>query len=164
MAIEKRIEKEFYARPSVEVAQNIIGKGIIRHLDGRTVRGIVTEVAAWEGETDNKYHGLRYAPGFIGISKRFGKYVMLIGTEAEDIPSCITFIGAMVTDKKSPRHVQGAGNFTDLFHIDDTFDSVPIYRNDRLYIVSGSPAIQTILKRDKTAVPDNCRGYFYLKK
>jgi 3-methyladenine DNA glycosylase Mpg len=163
MAVDQILGHEFYARPSLTVARELLGKKIVRRWKGDEIRGVIKEVAAWHGETESKHPGLRYAPGEIGISKRFGQQVMLISTDRTDIASCVTLIAAELLDGGKPVLYQGPGKIAKALHIDEGFDRVKVYDNGMLSIVESGIPEQEVLKRSSKNIPANCKGYFYIQ-
>lgn len=51
-----RLGNDFYLRDVLEVAPALIGTWLCRKLDGQTLRGRITEVEAYRGETDTACH------------------------------------------------------------------------------------------------------------
>lgn len=54
------LTREFYARPTLEVARDLIGKVLVRHARTRETAGVIVEVEAYIGEGDPACHA---APG-----------------------------------------------------------------------------------------------------
>ena len=51
---------EFYARPTLDVAREIVGKVLVHEVRGRRTAGVVVEAEAYIGEDDPACHA---APG-----------------------------------------------------------------------------------------------------
>ena len=52
--------RAFYVRPTLEVARDLLGRTLCRRLpDGRTLRGLITEVEAYDGPEDRASHAFR---------------------------------------------------------------------------------------------------------
>ena len=163
MSIDNKLGRDFFAKPAVDVAYGLLGREIVRRFNGAEVKGVITEVSAWEGTTLSSSDGMRYAPGTIGVSTKFGKHLLDIATELKDVSSCITLIAAEFDWNGKKQVVQGPGNVTKALNIDRVFDQQKIYDNPNIYIVGGQMPAQEVLKREKKGVPANCKGYFYLK-
>jgi DNA-3-methyladenine glycosylase len=52
----KPLSEDFYSRPTVTVARELLGMRLVRILDGVRVAGIITETEAYVGETDLASH------------------------------------------------------------------------------------------------------------
>ena len=52
--------RDFYARPTLDVAHDLVGKVLVRTAAGRTTAGLIVEVEAYIGESDPACHA---APG-----------------------------------------------------------------------------------------------------
>ena len=67
----KTLDYFFYQRDTVEVARQLLGKIIVRKLNGKLLKGIITETEAYSSENDPASHA------FSGKTKRneamFGK-------------------------------------------------------------------------------------------
>lgn len=56
------INKEFYNRSAVDVAKDLLGKVLVREVDGKILKGKIVETEAYIGESDkacNAYNGRR---------------------------------------------------------------------------------------------------------
>lgn len=56
---EKRLPREFYARNTVQVARDLLGKTLVRKIGKRTVSGIITETEAYRHRDDPASHAFR---------------------------------------------------------------------------------------------------------
>jgi DNA-3-methyladenine glycosylase len=164
MSIDTKLGRDFFAKPAVDVAYGLLGREIVRRFNGTDVKGVIVEVSAWEGTTPSSSDGMRYAPGTIGVSTKFGKHLLDIATELKDVSSCVTLIAAEFDWNGKKQVVQGPGLVTAALKIDRSFDQQKIYENPNVYIIGGHMPAQDVLKRDKKGVPANCKGYFYLKR
>ncbi|MBA3753650.1 MAG: DNA-3-methyladenine glycosylase [Nitrospira sp.] len=52
----RKLTRSFYRRPAVEVAQDLIGKTIVRRIDGNLLRARIVETEAYIGEHDLACH------------------------------------------------------------------------------------------------------------
>jgi DNA-3-methyladenine glycosylase len=54
--VDQILPASFYERPVVEVARDLLGKKLVRIIDGRRVAGMICETEAYDGETDQACH------------------------------------------------------------------------------------------------------------
>lgn len=55
----QRLERNFYERDTLTVARELLGKRLVRQLDGRRVSGRIVEVEAYIGREDKACHAAR---------------------------------------------------------------------------------------------------------
>ena len=53
------VPRSFYARDTVEVAQDLLGKILVRKINGSTISGIITETEAYKYKDDEASHAFR---------------------------------------------------------------------------------------------------------
>lgn len=160
--LEQKLGQEFYARAPQYVAQELLGRQIVRLFDKGEVRGIIKEVSAWDGQTNSASEGMTNAPGIISVSTKFGKNLMDIATGVEGSYSCITIVAAEFDWLGNGHTLQGPGNVTQALKIDRSFDGTPIFNNNLVYIVGEKIEPQDVKTRNKKNVPSNCQGFFYI--
>lgn len=94
------LDREFYARPTLTVAEELLGKCLVRQVDGATLVGRIVEVEAYIGEDDPACHArfgrtdrnsVMYGRGgFSYIYFIYGMYNMFnIVTEREGFPAAV---------------------------------------------------------------------------
>lgn len=54
-----RLSREFYARNTVEVARDLLGKTLVRRIGKKTISGIITETEAYRHSDDPASHAFR---------------------------------------------------------------------------------------------------------
>ena len=59
MLMQKMLKKEFFERPTLTVARDLIGKFIVRKVNGKTIALMVTETEAYDGHHDKASHAHR---------------------------------------------------------------------------------------------------------
>lgn len=80
-----RLSREFYSGNTVETAQNLLGKVLVRQWKGRFLAGRITETEAYIGRCDKACHAYHYrrtartetlflAPGHAYIYLIYGMY------------------------------------------------------------------------------------------
>jgi DNA-3-methyladenine glycosylase len=125
----KPLPREFYARETVTVAKELLGKYLVYN---RQILKI-TETEAYCGTRDKACHGawrrkescesLWGAPGHLYVYLTYGLYYMLnIVTEKESYPAAVLIRG---TDK-----INGPGKLTKFLKIDKSWDGRDITRGD----------------------------------
>lgn len=94
------LPKEFYTRPTLTVARELIGARLVRFLDGVKLVGLITETEAYIGETDLACHAkagltprtaIMYGPpGHAYVYFTYGNHWMLnVVTEKEGFPAAV---------------------------------------------------------------------------
>ena len=96
-----RLSQDFYAGDTVAIAQALLGKLLVRRLDGQLLAGRITETEAYIGRCDKACHAYNYrrtprtetlfrAPGHAYIYRIYGMYHCLnFVTEPEGEPAAV---------------------------------------------------------------------------
>lgn len=96
-----RLSREFYNGDTVETAQKLLGKYLVRMLDGEALAGRITETEAYVGRCDKACHAYQYRktertstlfmePGHAYIYLIYGMYSCLnFVTEPEGEPAAV---------------------------------------------------------------------------
>lgn len=96
-----RLSREFYNGDTVQIAQNLLGKYLVRVLDGQLLAGRITETEAYIGRCDKACHAYNYRrtertstlfgpPGHAYIYFIYGMYHCLnFVTEPEGEPAAV---------------------------------------------------------------------------
>lgn len=96
----KNLDREFFARDTLEVARDLIGQYVVRNMDGYLLAGRIVEVEAYIGEDDPACHArfgptnrnrVMYGPGgFSYVYFIYGMYNMLnIVSDREGFPAAV---------------------------------------------------------------------------
>ena len=104
-----RLERQFYDRPTVLVARELLGKRLVRIEAGERLAGIIVEAEAYRGEEDLACHAhvgytprtrvLYGPPGHAYVYFTYGNYWMLnFVAEPEGFPAAILIRGIMPTE------------------------------------------------------------------
>lgn len=91
---------DFYARPTLSVARDLLGARLVRILDGVRLAGLITETEAYIGETDLACHAragktartrvMYGSPGRAYVYFNYGMHWMLnVVTEREGFPAAV---------------------------------------------------------------------------
>ena len=101
----EKLDREFYDRDTVTVARDLLGKLLVRELDGHRLVGRITETEAYVGPIDKACHAYNYKrtprtetlfspPGTAYIYLIYGMYHCLnFVTEAEGTPCAVLIRG-----------------------------------------------------------------------
>ena len=98
--MRERIAREFYARPTLTVARELLGQRMVRRLNGERLAGRIVEVEAYIGATDRSSHArsgktarnaaMFGAPGHAYVYLIYGMYHCLnLVTEADGFPAAV---------------------------------------------------------------------------
>lgn len=135
--MKKILETEFFERPVLEVAPDLLGKFLVGKISGREFALEINEVEAYDGEKDLGCHAAK------GRSKRndvlygdagvfyvylcYGMYWMLnVVTDKREYPSAVLIRGA--------GEYSGPGKLTRGLNIDGAFHGLQARRSSRLWI------------------------------
>src|SRR5215475_8310911 len=96
----KRLPRDFYDRPTLDVARDLIGQVLVHHHRGIRTSGVIVEVEAYIGESDPACHAacgptkrnapLYGPPGFSYVYLNYGiHHLMNVVTEAKGSPAAV---------------------------------------------------------------------------
>jgi DNA-3-methyladenine glycosylase len=94
------LSRDFYARPTLEVARELIGKVLVRHSRNARTAGVIVEVEAYIGEADPACHAaagltarnapLYGPPGVAYVYLNYGLHALVNAvTEPEGAPAAV---------------------------------------------------------------------------
>jgi len=109
MTYAHRLQREFFNRPTLRVARDLLGKRLVRLEGGERTAGIIIETEAYIGEADLGCHAsagltprtkIMYGPaGHAYVYFTYGNYWMLnFVTEAEGFPAAVLIRGLAPTE------------------------------------------------------------------
>ena len=135
-----KIEKDFFVRDVLDVAPDLIGKKLVRMIDGRRKEDYITELEAYRGKEDLACHASKgrtrrtevmfHGGGKLYIYFIYGMYHMLnIVAGPEGLPQAVLIRGVNGLD--------GPGKLTRALKIDQSFYGEEIYKSNRLWIEEG---------------------------
>jgi DNA-3-methyladenine glycosylase len=95
-----KLPREFYCRPTLEVAHSLLGKVLVRRLKGKNLEGQIVETEAYIGQDDLACHASKgrtartsimyEAGGFAYVYMIYGFYFCLnVVTEREGYPAAV---------------------------------------------------------------------------
>jgi len=157
----KRLPRQFYARPTLTVARELLGQRLVRALDGGRLAGQIVEVEAYLGEADQASHArpgrtLRNAPmygppGHAYVYFIYGMYYCLNAvTERRGSPAAVLIraleplegLEAMRRHRpgRSDRDLtSGPGKLCQALAIDRTLNRADLCHGDALWIEADAP-------------------------
>jgi DNA-3-methyladenine glycosylase len=136
-----KLSREFYDRPTLEVARDLLGKVLVHRRRGVMTSGAIVEVEAYIGEDDPACHAapgrtrrnepLYGPPGFAYVYLNYGIHCLVnVVTEADGHPAAV------------------------LIRALDPIDGIAVMRRRRARHAKGRPAISP----NQLGVHDLCRG------
>ncbi|MEZ4769155.1 MAG: DNA-3-methyladenine glycosylase [Caldilineales bacterium] len=157
----------FYARPTLEVARDLLGRRLVRSLDGQRLAGRIAEVEAYIGEDDRASHAARGrtdrnrpmygAPGQAYVYFIYGMYFCLnVVTETEGFPAAILIRGiepdegvAEMAARRAgrPRRnlADGPGKLCQALAIDRALNGHDLTAGRELWIEPGRPVADEVV-------------------
>jgi len=140
------LKPAFYARPAELVAEDLLGKYLIRQVDQETIAARITETEAYIGPHDLACHAragrtsrtaVMFGPGGIWyVYLIYGMYWMLnVVTGEEDYPAAVLFrtVGTWT----------GPGKLTRAMSIDKSLNGLSATRASGLWIEDRGPKLDT---------------------
>ncbi len=154
----KILDKKFFERPVLEVAPELLGKYLVRRIDGKGMRFMITDVEAYDGPEDKASHarfGLtaRNAPMFEHGGRwyvyfTYGMHWLLnIVTGTKGKPSAILLRGV--------EGINGPARITKALKIDKSFNNRIASPKTGLWIEDNSK-IKNLLRQAQD--PERSRG------
>ena len=141
MKAQRRIlPRVYFNRPTVTVARSLIGKYVVREIDGRILAGKILEVEAYVGPEDKACHAskgrtqrtevLFGPPGVAYVYLIYGMYHCLnVVTEREEFPSAV-LVRAIEIDGKL---IDGPGRLCRTLEIDRRLNRVDLTTGESLW-------------------------------
>jgi DNA-3-methyladenine glycosylase len=134
------LPRAYFNQPTVTVARSLIGKYLVRVLDGRTLAGKIVEVEAYVGPKDKACHASKgrtqrtevmFGPGGVAyVYLIYGMYHCLnVVTEREEFPSAV-LIRAIEVDGEL---IDGPGRLCRALQIDRRLNRVDLTTGDSLW-------------------------------
>ena len=150
------LPREFYERPTVKVARDLIGARLVRVLDGQKLIGLITETEAYLGETDLGSHAkagrtprtlVMYGPpGHAYVYFTYGHHWMLNAvTQREGFPGAVLIRAIqpikgteIMRERRSGRDTFGPGKLAQALGITGSENGIDLTKaNGRLWVEVG---------------------------
>jgi DNA-3-methyladenine glycosylase len=141
-----RLGRNFFERPALQVARDLIGKYIVRDYRGRQISSMITETEAYKGPVDRAsraFGGRRtrslealYKPGGSAyVYLVYGMHWLLnIKSAGPDKPEAVLIRGVLSETGPNQRIVDGPGRVTRFLKVDGSLNGDDITTSDRIWI------------------------------
>ena len=158
----RKLERSFYDRDTIQVAQELLGKLLVRKVDGAQRVGRIVEVEAYLGPHDLAAHSARGLtprtrvmfgpPGHAYVYLIYGVYhCMNVVTQAEGTAAAVLLRALEPVDNVAGR-TQGPGLLCRAMEIDKRLNGHDLLSED-LFIAAGEPAPRfSIARRPRIGV------------
>ncbi|OGG42998.1 hypothetical protein A2841_03740 [Candidatus Kaiserbacteria bacterium RIFCSPHIGHO2_01_FULL_48_10] len=139
--MKKVLTHDFFNRPTLTVAQELLGKFLVRSYRGKTESYMITEVEAYDGEKDLACHAhrgktarnevmFRHA-GHIYVYFTYGMHWMLnLVTGPRDYPAAVLIRGV----ESASRQIVGPARLTKALHIDKKLNTKLLSQKSGLWV------------------------------
>ncbi len=164
MPISICLPREFYARPTLSVARELLGMRLVRILEGVRLSGSIIETEAYIGETDLGCHAkagqtrrnaVMYGPpGHAYVYFTYGMHWMLNAvTEREGFPAAVLLRAILplegqevISLRRQGRDSLGPAKLTQALGIDGTSNGVDLTdARSGLWIEAGPPVAESAI-------------------
>ncbi len=155
------LSSDFFARPTLTVARDLLGQRLVRQVDGQRLSGIIVETEAYIGPGDTACHASKGRtprtevmfgpPGRAYVYLIYGMYHMLnLVTEAEGFPAAVLIralepvegVAHMQSRRQSARPdnlTNGPGKLCRALAIDLGLNNWPVTSGESLWLELGAP-------------------------
>lgn len=163
MAKVKKLTRKFYTRATLNVANALLGKYIIRKIGKKKLIGKIIETEAYIGPQDRASHafGGKITPrnkaeyligGHIYIYLVYGMYwQMNVSTSKEGEPECV-LIRAVEPEEDKISLANGPGKFCRCFKLDKSFYGEDVTKSKRIWLEDRGFKPQKILATKRIGI------------
>jgi DNA-3-methyladenine glycosylase len=156
-----RLLQRFFARPTVQVARDLLGQKLVRIWNGRRLSGLITETEAYVGEADLACHAragktgrtaVMYGPpGCAYVYFTYGHHWMLnVVTEREGFPAAVLIRALRPVDglevmrrrRQQPDRIltNGPGKLAQALAIDGALNGARLFGRGAALFIDSMPA------------------------
>ncbi len=141
----KKLGRNFFCRPTLVVAKDLLGKYLVRRIGRKTLAGKIVEVEAYIGPEDKASHavGGKVTPrnvaefmtgGYVYIYLVYGMYWQFnISTSRAGSPECV-LIRALEPESGDHRLANGPGKLCRWMELDKSFYGEDLTKSKRLWL------------------------------
>jgi DNA-3-methyladenine glycosylase len=145
-ASRRRLDRDAFNRPTLEVARHLLGKFIVRRYRGRRIDAMITEVESYKGPQDRACHayGWRRTPrveplygegGTVYVYLVYGMHWLLnFSTAGSGRPEGVLIRGILAEVDGRRELIQGPGKVTRFLRIDKRFDGTDATRSIEMWL------------------------------
>ena len=167
-----RLKREFFIQPTLKVAQDLLGKILVRSDQGKLIKGIITETEAYIGPKDKASHSYKnkftqrniveyFLGGFCYIYLVYGMYWQLnITTFLANKPECV-LIRAVFPISKRKILVDGPGKVCQYFKLDGSFFGEDLVTSKRIWVEDGKISFKESQIKRKPRVGIDYAGRYW---
>ncbi len=157
-----RLRRQFYSRPTLVVARELLGQRLVRVLDGQRLSGFIVETEAYVGQDDLASHArfgrtprsevMFGTPGHAYVYFAYGMHWMLnFVAEAEDFPAAVLIraiqpvegLETMRQRRRRPDRIltNGPAKLAQALDIDKRLNGHDVCARDAALFVERAPAV-----------------------
>lgn len=165
--MRKILRRNFFNRPTVKVAKELLGKFLVRRQRGKTLALMITEVEAYDGFLDKASHASRGKtarnapmfgpPGYWYVYLTYGMHWMLnIVTREKNYPAAILIRGI--------GGINGPARLTQFLKIDKNLNDLPANKKTGLWIEDRGVRIAPTKVKKTPRIGVDYAGKYWAKK
>lgn len=173
--MNKILSLNFFEEPTINVAENLLGKYLVRKIGNEIISGMITEIEAYIGEDDLACHAakgrtkrteiLYQKSGTLYVYMIYGMYYCLnIVTEKKDFPSAVLIRGVKI-DNVDYQRTNGPGKVCKLFKIDKKSNGSELGKKSGIWIEDRGIKVkkQEISKSPRISIDyaGHCKDYLW---
>ncbi len=160
------LPRDFYDRPTLRVARDLIGARVVRMLNGERLAGLITETEAYTGQKDLGSHAragrtprtlvMFGPPGHAYVYFTYGNHWMLnVVCEREDVAGAVLIRAIQpvegvdtILQRRSGRDTFGPGKLAQALSITGEENGIDLtLDNGRLWIEKGQPVSDRLVTK-----------------
>jgi len=175
----KIISRDYFNRPTVDVARSLLGKFLVRRLRGKTIAVMISETEAYDGPRDLASHASRgktprtsvmFGPaGRFYVYFTYGMHWMLnVVTGPKEYPAAVLIRGGAarcqvsgIKYQEKIKDINGPAKLTKFLKIDGKLNGKPASKKSGLWIEDGGVRVKkSQIKRGKRVGVDYAGKYW----
>ena len=178
---EKLLRREFFKRPTISVARDLLGKILVRKIGRREIELMITEVEVYDGFRDKASHASRgrtarnsimFGPaGIWYVYFTYGMHWMLnIVTREEGYPSAVLIRGGILINKRTlqnfskTKNLGGPAKLTKFLKINGKLNGLLANKKSGLWIEDRGVKISRAEIKKGPRVGVNYAGAYWAKR